>query len=156
MKEDAAAENLKKVKEENKDNVITDYLGTALSGAAGVISQVGADARGENQTYKTDLAVYQRYTPEAQAAVNQAQREYDLAKDNTMQAMIAKENASRLSKYDADAELSKLKAQQAQEQAAKEQAARQGEQAKEQATNRAETSASGGVIHGGPTVSEAR
>ena len=105
MREDAAAENLAKAKEENK---------------------------------------------------NKAQRAYDQAKDNTRQAMIAAGKASMLSKYDADAELSKLKAQQAKEQAANEQAARQGEQAKEQAANRAETSASGGVIHGGPTISEAR
>lgn len=105
MREDAAAENLAKAKEENK---------------------------------------------------NKAQRAYDQAKDNTRQAMIAAGKASMLSKYDADAELSKLKAQQAKEQAANEQAARQGEQAKEQAANRAETSASGGIIHGGPTVSEAR
>ncbi len=105
MREDAAAENLARVKEENK---------------------------------------------------NKAQREYEQAKDNTRQAMIAAGKASMLSKYDADAELSKLKAQQANEQAANEQAARQAEQAKEQAANRAETSASGGVLHGGPTISEAR
>ncbi|MBO6236414.1 MAG: hypothetical protein J6N22_06815, partial [Schwartzia sp.] len=129
------------------------------------------DPAGAQRRAESDLALAKMYeaaaaenlnkvsqdnTPEARAAIEQARKEYDRAKENTRQAMIAAGKASMLSKYDADAELSKLKAQQAKEQAANEQAARQGEQAKEQATNRAETSASGGVIHGGPTVSEAR
>ena len=51
---------------------------------------------------------------EAQAAVEQARKEYERAKENTLQAEVAKEKAYQLNKYDADAELAKIKAQQAQ------------------------------------------
>ena len=114
MYQDAAAENLEKVKAENKDNVTTDYLGTALGGIAGVSEQIGAKDRGETVINKTNISDYQYYTPEARAAVDKAEQQYKEAQANTAKAMLAKDQAYQLSKYNPDAELSRIKAQQTQ------------------------------------------